>query len=117
MIGSKEGLEIMKLNASGFYLAVAALMVLAAWMVWGDNGLRSLVGLREEKARILNKTREIESENRGIENIIARLQHDGTYIEHLAKHGFGLARKEEFIFRFAPHAPASKDTEAEVIMP
>jgi cell division protein FtsB len=117
MVGSKEKFEIMKLNASGFYLAVVALMVLAVWMVWGDNGFNSLVGLREEKARILEKTREIEAENRGIENIIARLQHDGTYIEHLAKHGFGLARKEEFIFRFASHAPASKDTGAEVTMP
>lgn len=108
---------MIKLNASGFYLAVVALVVLAAWMVWGDNGFRSLVVLREEKERILEKTREIEAENRGIEKIIARLQHDGTYIEHLAKHGLGLARKEELIFRFASHAPASKDTGAEVNMP
>jgi len=108
---------MIKLNASGFCLAVVALMTLAVWMVWGDNGFRSLAGLREEKERIQEKTREIEVENRGIEKIIARLQHDATYIEHLAKHGLGLARKEEIIFRFASHAPASKDTGAEVTVP
>lgn len=100
------------LNDSGFYIAIVALMVLAGYMAWGDNGFRSLVILREEKARILEKTLEIEEENRGIEKIIARLKHDGTYIEHLAKHGFGMARKEELIFRFASHAPSSKGTGA-----
>ena len=101
-----------KLSAFVFYICIASLIMLPVWMVWGDNGFNFLVSLREERARILEKNREIEMENRKIEQIIARLKHDGTYIEHLAKHGLGLARKHELIFRFVSHAPSSKDTGA-----
>jgi len=94
---------MMRLNTSGFYLAILALMVLAAYMVWGSNGYMVLLSLKNEEAQVLKNNREIMSENKRFEKNIARLKHDGTYIEHIAKHEFGLAGEEELIFRFEPN--------------
>jgi len=91
-----------RFNTSGFYLAMLALIVLAAYMVWGSNGFMVLVSLKDEETRVLKKNQDIMLENQRIEAIITRLKHDGTYIEHIAKHEFGLAGEEELIFRFEP---------------
>ncbi len=96
---------MVRFNTSGFYLAILALIVLAAYMVWGNDGFMVLVSLKDEEARILKKNQGIMLENQRIETIIARLKHDGAYIEHIAKHQFGLAGEEELIFRFEPKEP------------
>ncbi len=97
-----------KLHAWGFYLAIPALIVLFAYMIWGEGGFMDLTRFKEEEARVMEKNREIMAENQRIEEIISRLKHDGTYIEHLAKHELGLAGEKELIFRFEPHGPSSK---------
>lgn len=96
---------MVRFNTSGFYLAMLVLIVLAAYMVWGNNGFMVLVSLKDEEARVLKKNQGIMLENQRIEQIIARLKHDTTYIEHIAKHEFGLAGKKELIFRFEPKGP------------
>jgi cell division protein FtsB len=107
--GSKEVNKMARLNTSGFHLAILVLIVLAAYMVWGSNGFMVLLSLKDEEARVLKKNQEIMLENQRIEEIIARLKHDGAYIAHIAKHEFGLAGEEELIFRFEPNGPASRD--------
>ena len=94
-----------RFDTAGFYLAMLALIVLAVYMVWGSNGFMVLVSLKDEEVRVLKKNQDIMRGNQRIETIITRLKHDGTYIEHVAKHEFGLAREEELIFRFEPKEP------------
>ncbi|SMC69385.1 cell division protein FtsB [Desulfocicer vacuolatum DSM 3385] len=91
-----------RFKASGFYLAMLALTVLAAYMVWGSNGYMVLVSLRNEEVQVLKENHSVMQKNQQIEKIIDRLKHDGTYIEHVAKHEFGLAGVDELIFRFDP---------------
>ena len=92
-----------RFNTPGFYIAILALIVLAAYMVWGNNGFMVLLSLKDEEIWVLKKNQEIMIENQRIEGIIARLKHDSAYIEHIAKHEFGLAGEEELIFRFEPN--------------
>jgi len=94
-----------RFDTAGFYLAMLALIVLAVYMVWGSNGFMVLVSLKDEEVRVLKKNQDIMRGNQRIETIITRLKHDGTYIEHVAKHEFGLAGEEELIFRFEPKGP------------
>ena len=98
-----------RFNTYVFYLAMLALIVLATYMVWGNNGFMVWVGLKDEEARILKENQEIMRGNQRIEAIIARLKHDGAYIEHIAKHEFGLADEEELIFRFEPNGPGQPE--------
>jgi len=99
---------MVRFNTSGFYLAMVALIVLAAYMVWGNNGYMAWVSLKKEEARILKKNQDIGKENQRIETIISRLKQDGAYIEHIAKHEFNLAGEDELIFMFEPEMPVKK---------
>ena len=81
-------------------LVVLMLLTLFYLIIFSKSGLRDWLNLRREEQKILTENRAIKKENSAIAEKIFRLNHDPEYIEYIARHEFGMAAPDEFVFRF-----------------
>jgi len=81
-------------------IIVLILLTLFYLIIFSKSGFRDWLNLRGEEQRILTENRAIEKENSAIAEKIFRLKHDPEYIEYIARHKFGMAAPDEFVFRF-----------------
>ncbi len=79
---------------------VAVIAAVAASLVFGENGLTHLRRLRAERQRLGEAAVVLLQENAARREEIARLNHDDTYLEALARRELGLVRPDEMIYRF-----------------
>jgi cell division protein FtsB len=81
--------------------ALAALIVLvAAYSVIGERGPFHLWRLRAEKVKLDEQNQRLQKENEVLRQRIARLRHDDSYLERIAREELNLARPGEIIYRF-----------------
>lgn len=81
-------------------LAAAVLVAVAAFAVFGDNGLLDVYKTRKERDGIIAYNTALEAENKGLEEQIALLKTDKRYIGRIARKELGMLGKNEMIYRF-----------------
>lgn len=81
-------------------LAAAVLVAVAAFAVFGDNGLLDVYKMRKERDGIIAYNTALEAENKGLEEQIALLKTDKRYIGRIARKELGMLGKNEMIYRF-----------------
>jgi cell division protein FtsB len=78
---------------------VAILFMLLFLTIFSHNGILDYYRLSKEKQLILLDNKKIEEKNLNFSRQINRLTNDKDYIEHIAKHEFGMAATDEYVFR------------------
>ena len=68
-------------------------------IIEGENGLKDLSVLRNQRDRILEKKDRIEKENIRLYREIDRLKNDPAYIESVARKELGMIGKNEVILK------------------
>lgn len=75
-----------------FYVAVS--------LIFDDMGIRKYAELNKRKVRLENQIKEMKKENEKLRSDIKLLREDPFYKEKHAREEFGLARPDEYIFRY-----------------
>ena len=78
---------------------IIILFVLLFLIIFSHNGVVDYYHLSKEKQSVLVDNQKIEEKNSKLSRQINRLKNDKEYIEHVAKHEFGLAGTDELVFR------------------
>lgn len=78
---------------------VAVLFVLLFLIIFSHNGIVDYYHLSKEKNLVLSDNLKIREKNFKLLIQINRLKNDKEYIEHVAKHEFGMAGNDELVFR------------------
>jgi cell division protein FtsB len=68
--------------------------------VFGDLGLLTYSKLHDRKARLEKQITEIEKENAALRSEVKSLKGNPYYREKYAREEFGLAKPDEYIFRY-----------------
>ena len=82
-----------------FQCGIGILFVLLFIIIFSNNGIIDCYHLSQAKQGILFENKKIENKNLQLLRQIHRLTHDKIYIEHVAKHEFGMAGADELVFR------------------
>jgi cell division protein FtsB len=86
-------------NSVMLTLAVVSMFLLLFFVVFGENGLIDLNGLKIERNRLLQKNAELEQENISLYREIGRLKNDPKYVENVARQELGVIGKDEMIIK------------------
>ncbi len=78
---------------------IVILFALFFLTIFSHNGILDYFRLSKEKELILLDNKRIEEKNFNFSRQINRLTNDKDYIEHIAKHEFGMAGIDEYVFR------------------
>lgn len=93
------------------FLRISAVLVVVAllWLLFAPgSGVLSLWKRREELKRLEEQTVQLEEENEILRKDIDRLQNDPEYLEEIARKEYGLLKKNERVFEFAPGKSAKE---------
>jgi cell division protein FtsB len=82
------------------YALAALILLLAAYSVVGERGPFHLWRLRSEKVKLDEQNQRLQKENEVLRQRIARLRHDDSYLERIAREELNLVRPGEIIYRF-----------------
>ncbi|GAB4405643.1 MAG: hypothetical protein OHK0032_00240 [Thermodesulfovibrionales bacterium] len=66
----------------------------------GDSGLLRYLELRDKKMRLEEEIKEVESKNIHLKSEIKLLKENPFYLEKHAREDFGMARPDEYIFKY-----------------
>lgn len=90
-------------------LTLAALsMLLAADLALAPLGLRDLLALRAERARLETTHTHLLESNATLDLKVRRLRNDGHYLQRLIREQLGYVRPGDLVYRFAEHAGADE---------
>lgn len=102
-MGEKKGryrlINMGFLEKTGFFLAIALMVVLLFLIVFSENGIREYDQLKIKKSAAATRIQAAKHKNAALEKQILRLKQDITYIKHLARHEHGMAEPDELIFK------------------
>jgi cell division protein FtsB len=87
------------IEKTGFFMAIAVMIVLLFLIVFSENGIRDYDQLKVKKTAVLSRIQVAKQENAALEKQILRLKQDIAYIKHLARHEHGMAEPDEIIFK------------------
>ena len=90
-------------------LTVVSMFLLLFFVVFGENGLIDLNGLKIERDRLLQKNSELEQENISLYREIGRLKNDPKYVENVARQELGVIGKDEVIIKVKKPKKAGKN--------
>ena len=82
-----------------FKSSIIMLCILFFLIIFSHNGVIDYYHLSKEKQVVLNENSKIKEKNGKLSRQINRLENDKEYIEHVAKHEFGMAGSDELVFR------------------
>lgn len=80
-------------------LLVAALVLLLVQDVFGTHGVLAMRRAEKEAAKVKQEIKQIDTENRRLEDSVKSLKSDPQAIERIAREEMGLARPGEYIFK------------------
>ncbi len=83
-----------------FTVMLLGFIYLAVSFIFGDMGLLKYSALNERKIHLERQIREIEKENKLFRSEVKSLKEDPFYKEKYAREEFGLAKPDEYIFRY-----------------
>jgi cell division protein FtsB len=90
----------MGLKAKMFLSAAVVFLVLLCFLIiFGDNGLRELLYLKQQQDHLLEKNGAIIRENLALYRKVERLQTDLYYIERVARKELGVIGKDEIVLK------------------
>jgi cell division protein FtsB len=78
------------------------------YTIFGENGLRELLLLQQEKNALLKKNQELVEQNTKIYSEIDRLINDPEYIEQVARKELKMVLPDELIYRQYPQKNSRK---------
>jgi len=80
--------------------AVFVMVFIAFMIVYSDNGIKDLFSLYREEQQIVLENKRLEARNRTLAKKVIRLKKDLDYIEHIARHRLGMAKRDELVIKF-----------------
>ncbi len=85
-----------------FALAVVGLVMigLVGLILFGQNGYRDYLHLKEQKDMLTMKNRTAEEANRLLRQRVERLRDDDKYIEYIARKELGMIAGDEVVYKF-----------------
>jgi len=89
-------------------ILLAALIIVAAVTVFGDNGIYDLYTVKKERDGILAYNRALENENRELERQIRLLGSDKKYIGQIARKELGKLGTNEVVYKIEEPAKAKE---------
>ncbi len=92
------------------YAALAAILIVAGWALFGDKGLVDVYRLTRERDGMINQNIALEAKNRVIEEEIRLLNTDKRYIGYVARRELGMIGKDELLYKLedAPKGSGSE---------
>jgi cell division protein FtsB len=92
--------EIKKRRLIAFTVILLGFIYLVISLVFGDMSLLKYVELNKRKTHLESQIKEMEQENKKLKSETESLKKDPFYKEKHAREEFGLARPDEYIFRY-----------------
>ena len=80
-------------------LAVLVIFAMAAFIVFGDNGVLDLQRLKRKNQQLVMANEALARENLMLHRQIQRLKNDHAYIENIARHELGMIKADEVILK------------------
>lgn len=102
--------EFLRRNLNWFL--IAALVLLALQDIFGAHGVLAMRQTQLRAAEIRQQIKQLDDENRKLEDRVKALKTDSTTIERIAREENGLARPGEFIFKIQPWSGESSRASA-----
>jgi len=81
---------------------IGACLWLVVQLVYGEMGLLRYVAMREYAEKLEGELSALRQETTALQKDIARVQHDPTKIEQLARERLGYVRKGETVYQLSP---------------
>lgn len=80
-------------------IAVALMLSLLFFIIFGEHGFIDLKALKAEKAQLNEKNDQLTQKNLSLSVEIDRLKHDPHYIENVARQELGMVGENELILK------------------
>lgn len=87
-------------NIVFFTLITLAFLYMGIALTFGNMGLIKYFELKKTQDKLMIEVKDMEEENKTLNAQIKSLKEDPFYIEKHAREEFGMARPDEYIFRF-----------------
>jgi cell division protein FtsB len=94
--------EFLRRNMNWFL--IGALVLLALQDIFGAHGVLAMRQTQLRAAEIRQQIKQLDDENRKLEDRVKSLKTDSTTIERIAREENGLARPGEYIFKIQPRS-------------
>jgi len=92
--------EIKKRRLIFLTVILMGFIYLAVSFIFGDMGFLKYAELNEKKTNLERQLKEIEKDNDILRSQVKSLKEDPFYKEKYAREEFGLARPDEYIYRY-----------------
>lgn len=92
--------EIRKRRLIFFTFAVLTSIYIIFIFVFGESGLIKYMEMKGKKIRLEREIKEIEITNEALRRELHLLKENPFYIEKYAREEFGMAKPDEYIFRY-----------------
>ncbi|MBF0329820.1 MAG: septum formation initiator family protein [Nitrospirae bacterium] len=85
-----------------FFYSIAAIILLysATTLFFGDMGFIKFFHLNNTKKKLEAEIVQLEKQNKELKTQVRSLKEDPFYMEKRAREDYGLAQKDEYIFKF-----------------
>lgn len=97
-------LESKKNNIIFYSFIIIAFGFVVAALLFSDTGISKYLRLKEAKKNLELEIAEITQKNKTLQSHVSALKTDPFYIEKHAREEYGLAKKDEYIFKFSEDA-------------
>lgn len=92
--------ELKKRRQIFFTAVILIFLYLSVSFVFGDAGFIRYLKLQKKRDHITREIKEIEEKNALLRTDVQRLRENPFYLEKHAREDFGMARPDEYIFKY-----------------
>jgi len=92
--------ELKKRRLIFLTVAILSLLYLVITFTFGETGLLRYLQLREKKSQLVIEIHGVETQNSLLESDTKRLRENPFYLEKHARENFGMARPDEYVFKY-----------------
>lgn len=95
--------ELKKRSRIFFTIISLSLLYLAITFIFGDSGFLRYRELNNKKNRLALEIKDLEARNNHLQTNVKQLKENPFYIEKHARENFGMARPDEYVFKYEEH--------------
>jgi cell division protein FtsB len=92
--------EIKRRRLIFFTVMCLTLLYLVIRFTFGETGLFRYIDVQQKKGQLVREIKEIEARNSGLRSDVRLLKEDPFYLEKHAREEFGMAKPDEYIFKY-----------------
>ncbi len=100
LLKKQVALEIKKRRLVFFTIMLLTLLYILGSFTLGDSGLIRYLELRKKKAQIEQEVKDVELKNSSLKSELKLLKENPFYLEKHAREEFGMAKPDEYIFKY-----------------